>query len=130
MLIAIRENDLAARSYGVNATRTNRACFALSGFIAAVAGVLFVHQQTGLQTGAEAGIPMTSLMYEERTIVGSLYGSGTPRADILKLVDLYRGKKIKLDELLTRTYPLAQINEAYDALGRGEVLRSVVTFAH
>jgi NDMA-dependent alcohol dehydrogenase len=81
-------------------------------------------------TGAEAGIPMTSLMYEERTIIGSLYGSGTPRADILKLVDLYRAKKIKLDELLTRSYPLTQINEAYDALGRGEVLRSVVTFAH
>jgi S-(hydroxymethyl)glutathione dehydrogenase/alcohol dehydrogenase len=79
-------------------------------------------------TGAEAAIPMTSLMYEERTIIGSLYGSGTPRSDILKLVDLYRAKKIKLDELLTRTYPLSQINEAYDALARGEVLRSVVEF--
>src|SRR6266550_4950646 len=47
VLIAIRENDSAARSYGINATRTNLACFALSGFIAAVAGVLLVHQQTG-----------------------------------------------------------------------------------
>jgi S-(hydroxymethyl)glutathione dehydrogenase/alcohol dehydrogenase len=78
--------------------------------------------------GAEAGIPMTSLMYEERTIVGSLYGSGTPRQDIGKLIELYRAKKIQLDELITRTWPLEQINEAYDALSRGEVLRSVVTF--
>src|SRR6266516_3271533 len=49
VLIAIREHDAAARSYGVNATRTQLAGFALSGFLAAVAGVLFVHQQTGLQ---------------------------------------------------------------------------------
>jgi S-(hydroxymethyl)glutathione dehydrogenase / alcohol dehydrogenase len=76
--------------------------------------------------GEEVALPMTSLLYEERTVVGSLYGSGNPRQDILKLVALYRAGKIKLDELLTRTYPLAQINEAYDALSRGEVLRSVV----
>lgn len=80
--------------------------------------------------GAEVALPMTSLMYEERTIVGSLYGSGSPRGDILKLVALYRAGKVKLDELLTRTYPLARINEAYDALARGEVLRSVVTFSN
>jgi Zn-dependent alcohol dehydrogenase len=32
------------------------------------------------------------------------------------------------DELLTRSYPLTQINAAYEALERGEVARSVVTF--
>jgi Zn-dependent alcohol dehydrogenase len=35
---------------------------------------------------------------------------------------------LKLDELLTRTYPLEKINEAYEALERGEVARSVVLF--
>ena len=39
VLIAIRENERAARSYGVNATRTQLAAFAFSGFLAAVAGV-------------------------------------------------------------------------------------------
>ncbi len=48
VLIAIRENEKAARAYGVNATRTSLAAFALSGFLAAVAGALYVHQQTGL----------------------------------------------------------------------------------
>ncbi|HEY8526270.1 MAG TPA: ABC transporter permease [Acidimicrobiales bacterium] len=47
-LIAIRENERAARSYGVNASRTTLAAFALSGFLAALAGALFVHQQGGL----------------------------------------------------------------------------------
>jgi S-(hydroxymethyl)glutathione dehydrogenase/alcohol dehydrogenase len=44
------------------------------------------------------------------------------------LINLYRAGKLKLDELLTRRYPFAQINEAYAALERGEVLRSIVTF--
>ena len=38
------------------------------------------------------------------------------------------GMKLKVDELLTRTYPFAEINDAYAALERGEVARSVVTF--
>jgi S-(hydroxymethyl)glutathione dehydrogenase/alcohol dehydrogenase len=78
--------------------------------------------------GQEVSLPMISLTYEERSIVGSLYGSGRPRTDIPKLIDLYRAGKLKLDELLTRSYPVEQINEAYDALSRGEVARSVVTF--
>ena len=79
--------------------------------------------------GAETPLPMQSMMYEERTVTGSLYGSGSPRQDIEKLIELYRRGTLKLDELLTRTYPLEQINEAYAALERGEVARSVVTFS-
>jgi branched-chain amino acid transport system permease protein len=48
VLIAIRENERAARAYGVNATRSTLAAFALSGFLAAMAGSLFVHQQQGM----------------------------------------------------------------------------------
>jgi branched-chain amino acid transport system permease protein len=73
VLIAIRENDSAARSYGVNATRTNLACFALSGFIAAVAGVLLVHQQTGLQVGAgNLYLPQESLRVFSMVVIGGL----------------------------------------------------------
>lgn len=44
------------------------------------------------------------------------------------LIDLYRKDRVKLDELLTRAYPVEKINEAYDAIRSGEALRSVVTF--
>lgn len=77
-------------------------------------------------TKAEVSIPALSLSWEEKILTGTLYGSGHFRQDILKLVDLLRAGKLKLDELLTRTYPLEQINEAYEALERGEVARSVV----
>lgn len=79
-------------------------------------------------TSAEVSIPVIPLAWEDRVLMGSLYGSARPRIDILKLMDLYRAGKLKLDELLTRSYPIEQINDAYAALERGEVARSVVTF--
>jgi branched-chain amino acid transport system permease protein len=45
VLIAVRENERAAQSYGVSATRAKLLGFALSGFIAAYAGAIFVHHQ-------------------------------------------------------------------------------------
>ena len=68
---------------------------------------------------AEVSVPVMSLVYEERILTGSVYGSSRPSIDIPKLIALYRTGKLKLDELLTRRYPFAQINEAYDALERG-----------
>ena len=76
----------------------------------------------------EVSVPVMSLVFEERVLTGSLYGSASPRTDIPKLIDLYRAGKLKIDELLTRAYPFEQINEAYGALERGEVARSIVTF--
>ncbi|HYM90410.1 MAG TPA: Zn-dependent alcohol dehydrogenase, partial [bacterium] len=77
---------------------------------------------------AEVSVPVMSLVFEERTLSGSVYGASRPRIDIPMLIDLYRAGKLKVDELLTRTYPFDQINEAYAALERGEVARTVVTF--
>ncbi|MCH8238503.1 MAG: Zn-dependent alcohol dehydrogenase [Proteobacteria bacterium] len=79
-------------------------------------------------TTAEVSVPSLSLVYEERVLTGSLYGSAAPKTDIPRLIDLYRAGRLKLDELLTRSYPLEEINQAYDALKSGETLRSVVTF--
>jgi len=82
-------------------------------------------------TRREATIPLETfpLVFQERTVMGSIYGSSRPRIDIPMLIDLYMAGKLKLDPLLTRTYPLEQINEAYDALERGETARSVLTFS-
>ncbi len=79
-------------------------------------------------TTAEISLPILPLVFEERSLIGSIYGSGRPRIDIPMLINLYRAGRLKLDELLTRRYPFSQINEAYEALERGEGLRSVVTF--
>ncbi len=79
-------------------------------------------------TTAEVTVPALSLVYEERVLTGSIYGSAAPRTDIPTLIDLYRAGRLKLDELLSRSYPLEEINQAYEALEAGDTLRSVVTF--
>jgi S-(hydroxymethyl)glutathione dehydrogenase/alcohol dehydrogenase len=73
-------------------------------------------------------LPLGSLVFEERQVLGSFYGSGRPRDDIPALAEMYLKGNLKLDELLTRRYPLGQVNEAYAALERGEVARSVIVF--
>lgn len=70
VLIAIRENERAAQAYGVNVIRTQLAAFALSGFLAAVAGSLYVHQQTGLTPDPYA--PERSLQLFSMVVIGGL----------------------------------------------------------
>ncbi len=69
-LIAIRENENAARSYGVDAVRTTVTAFAISGFMAAVAGVLFVHLQNGL--GTAPFDPRESLTAFSTVVIGGM----------------------------------------------------------
>jgi S-(hydroxymethyl)glutathione dehydrogenase/alcohol dehydrogenase len=60
--------------------------------------------------------------------VGSLFGSGNPRSDIPKLLDLYREGQLDLDGLVTRTYALKDINEGYRAMRDGENIRGVIIY--
>ena len=54
-------------------------------------------------------------------------GSSRPRVDMPRLLDLYRLGPLDLDRLVTRTYRLDEINEAYDDLQRGVLARGVIT---
>jgi S-(hydroxymethyl)glutathione dehydrogenase/alcohol dehydrogenase len=66
------------------------------------------------------------LVLQEKTIKGSLYGSARPTTDIPRLLRLYAGGRLPLDRLLTGSYPLTEVNEAYQALISGVVGRCVV----
>jgi branched-chain amino acid transport system permease protein len=70
VFIAIRENERAAAAYGVNTLRTSMAAFALSGFLAAVAGSLFIQQQSGLN--ADLYLPERSLELFSMVVIGGL----------------------------------------------------------
>jgi branched-chain amino acid transport system permease protein len=70
VLIAMRENEKAAEAFGINATRTKLLGFAISGFIAAMAGVLYVHQQQGLV--AASFDPAVSLQIFAMVVIGGL----------------------------------------------------------
>jgi NDMA-dependent alcohol dehydrogenase len=77
---------------------------------------------------ARAAINVNQLLYAEKTLKGSLYGSMRPRVDLPRVAGLHRAGLLQLDALLTRTWRLEEINEAYAALERGEVARSLVVW--
>ena len=79
-------------------------------------------------TGVTTTFDPSWLASDSQRIVGSKMGSAQVPVDIPQLVGLYRGGRLKLDELVTKRYPLEEINEAVAAVKRGEALRNVVVF--
>jgi S-(hydroxymethyl)glutathione dehydrogenase/alcohol dehydrogenase len=78
------------------------------------------------QAQADVNLFMLAMMNKE--IKGCLYGSESPRTQIPRLLNLYRDGILKLDELITETYSLDQLNEGYADVEAGRVLRGVITF--
>jgi Zn-dependent alcohol dehydrogenase len=77
--------------------------------------------------GSEASFVVNS-MYNDKTIMGCRYGAGRPHADIPLFVDLYKAGRLKLDELVTKTYPLEDIQQTLDDMHHGDLARGVLTF--
>lgn len=65
-----------------------------------------------------------------KTLKGVLYGECNPTVDVPKFLSLYRDGFIKLDELVTRSYTLNEINEAYDDMHEGRNIRGVLIHEH
>ncbi|BBZ70500.1 MULTISPECIES: Zn-dependent alcohol dehydrogenase [Mycobacterium] len=68
------------------------------------------------------------LTLTEKQLVGTLYGSGNPRADIPKILELASQGHVDLDSMVTREYPLDAINEAFEHLRSGANVRGVLVF--
>ena len=83
---------------------------------------------TGLADPAKNTIelPGAILTLFEKRIQGSLFGSGDPFADIPRMVELYQSGDLKLDELITSTYTLDQVNQGYQDLLDGKNIRGVI----
>ena len=77
---------------------------------------------------ASASMSLLDVTLMEKQIVGSLFGSGNPRADIPKLIGLYREGQVDLDGLVTNTYTLDGVNDGYEAMREGTAIRSVMKY--
>jgi S-(hydroxymethyl)glutathione dehydrogenase / alcohol dehydrogenase len=64
----------------------------------------------------------------EHRIVGSNYGSCAPALDFPRILNLYMEGAIDLDSMISKRIKLEEINEAFDAIGRGEAVRSVIVY--
>lgn len=75
-------------------------------------------------------LPMAMMTLFQKRLLGSLYGEANPRADIPRLLNLYRDGKLLLDETVTAEYKLNDINEGYDNMLAGRNIRGVVIHDH
>jgi S-(hydroxymethyl)glutathione dehydrogenase/alcohol dehydrogenase len=102
--------EIAAQAYG---------CLRKGG-TAVVVGVASQKDNTTVRTA--------SLTFEEKTLTGSYFGSARPREDFPRLLALYRAKRLKLDELITRTYRIDEAPQAFADLASGKNARGVIVF--
>lgn len=72
---------------------------------------------------------MLMTLFQKR-LLGSLYGEANPRADIPRLLSLYREGKLLLDETVTTEYKLDDINDGYADMAAGRNIRGIVVHEH
>ncbi len=87
---------------------------------------------TGLNKIEEQNIQLSGSVMTlfRKSLKGSLFGDCNPTTDIPKILGLYQSGDIKLDEIITRTYTLDQVNEGYDDLLNGKNVRGVMIHSH
>ncbi|GAA1948255.1 NDMA-dependent alcohol dehydrogenase [Nocardioides panacihumi] len=85
---------------------------------------------TSVSPFASTTVDMNLAMFTltQKTLRGNVYGGVQVHRDIPRLIDLYRQGKLKLDELITQTYTLDQINDGYADMHAGKNLRGVIEF--
>jgi Zn-dependent alcohol dehydrogenase len=73
-------------------------------------------------------IPAVSLVTEERTLRGCYLGSSLASREIPRLVAMHRDGRLPIERLLSARISLDRINEGFDTLAAGQVVRQVVVF--
>jgi NDMA-dependent alcohol dehydrogenase len=66
----------------------------------------------------------------QRRIQGAIFGACNPLHDVPRLISLYKSGKLKLDELITRTYRLEDVNQGYQDMLDGKNIRGVIIHEH
>ena len=77
---------------------------------------------------AEIPVPAGPLIFQNKKLLGSFVGSCRPQVDLPKLVELYRGGRLDIDALITKRYPLEEVNQAFADMEGGSVARGVLVF--
>jgi Zn-dependent alcohol dehydrogenase len=83
----------------------------------------------GVPAATEEASFNVASMYLDKSVLGCRYGSSQPQRDVRRYVELYRQGVVKLDELVSASYPLEEMKTAVHDLEAGELAaRGVLTF--
>jgi S-(hydroxymethyl)glutathione dehydrogenase/alcohol dehydrogenase len=78
---------------------------------------------------SEVQLNLSDLTLQRKELVGCIFGNANPRRDIPRLLRLYQEGKLKLDELVTKTYTLDEVNQGYQDMRDGKNIRGVIDYA-
>jgi S-(hydroxymethyl)glutathione dehydrogenase/alcohol dehydrogenase len=73
-------------------------------------------------------ISAADLTLQEKKVTGSYMGSNRFRFDMPKYVDFYLDGRLLLDEMISARIPLAEVNDAFERMRKGEAARQVIVF--
>ena len=76
----------------------------------------------------DAQLNLFDFAMQRKELVGCIFGNANPRYDIPRLLALYMDGKLKLDEMVTNTYTLDDINKGYQDMRDGKNIRGLVVF--
>jgi NDMA-dependent alcohol dehydrogenase len=82
----------------------------------------------GTSTETLSSISLKDLTLGQKRIQGALFGMTSATVDIPRQMAMYQSGLLKLDELVTSTYTLDQINEGYDDMRDGKNIRGVIAY--
>ena len=89
-----------------------------------------VHTSVAPIDQEDVKLSLFDLSMMQKELVGSIFGSANPRYDIPRILRLYQEGKLKLDELVTREYDLADINRGYADMNAGTNVRGFLRYQH
>lgn len=65
----------------------------------------------------------------QKSVKGCIFGGGNARQDIPRLLRLYRGGELNLDDMVTRSYSLEEINQGYQDMLEGKNIRGIIKYS-
>jgi S-(hydroxymethyl)glutathione dehydrogenase/alcohol dehydrogenase len=131
-----RDPDLRGAVRALTAGRGADYVFVAAASAAAAAAALRLARRggaivlVGMPNSADtAPLDVADFVWRGQSVIGSNVGSTRPSLDVPRLAAWYLRGELRLDELITARYPLADINLALEALERGDALRGVLILA-
>jgi S-(hydroxymethyl)glutathione dehydrogenase/alcohol dehydrogenase len=83
----------------------------------------------GVARGSDmVSVKQPGLVFEEKTLQGSLFGSCVPSIDFPRMLGLYMSGRLKLDELITKRYSIDEAPQAFADMQSGKNARGVIVF--
>jgi alcohol dehydrogenase len=76
--------------------------------------------------GQKFSIEQADIVSQEKSVLGSYMGSCIPVRDIPRFIELHRQGRLPVDRLIDRTVTFDQMNEGFDALASGEMIRQIL----